>query len=158
MNSDNASPKGKEANNEKDRPGVKVDDDITSLSEGLVNVSIGSKPTLDDPPEAIKSVADLISCNKYKNIVVLTGAGISCNAGIPGENQVCGILGMLYHYVLIASVHALTNRQTLEQKGRGFMTIYRSTIYHFQRLYLTCRFIGRTQNPLYSLQVSSGQG
>ena len=89
MGLDNAYPAGNSANKEEARPHVKADDDITSLSEGLVNVSIGSKPKPDDPPEAIKSVADLISCNKYKNIVVLTGAGISCNAGIPGENHCC---------------------------------------------------------------------
>ena len=62
----------------------KADDDIASLTADLGSVSISSK-AVDDAPEAIKIVADLLSSNKYKNIVVLSGAGISCNAGIPGE-------------------------------------------------------------------------
>jgi hypothetical protein len=59
-------------------------DGIEALAAGLECVSIGAKAktTLDDAPEAIKNVADLLSSNKYKNILVLTGAGISCNAGI----------------------------------------------------------------------------
>jgi hypothetical protein len=61
----------------------KNDDDIATLTEGLNSVSIGAGS--EDVPDAIKSVADLISSNKYKNIVVLSGAGISCNAGIPGQ-------------------------------------------------------------------------
>ena len=61
-------------------------DDITDLTEGLGGVSIApSKPTLAEitAPESLKSIADLLSSNKYKNIIVLTGAGVSCNAGIP---------------------------------------------------------------------------
>ena len=66
------------------KPESKEDDGITSLTEGLHSVSIRVKDVdAIDAPEAIKNVADLISSNKYKNIVVLTGAGISCNAGIP---------------------------------------------------------------------------
>ncbi|KAL7508438.1 hypothetical protein ACHAXN_005511 [Cyclotella atomus] len=64
-------------------PKSKKDDDISSLTEGLNSVSIGANAGSDDVPDAIKCVADLISSNKYKNIVVLSGAGISCNAGIP---------------------------------------------------------------------------
>ena len=66
---------------------VNVDEDIASLTKGLGDVSIDAKQSrpVVDAPDAIKNVAELISSNKYKNIVVLTGAGISCNAGIPGE-------------------------------------------------------------------------
>ena len=43
-----------------------------------------SGPTQEaSAPEEIRSIAALLSSNKYKNIVVLTGAGVSCNAGIP---------------------------------------------------------------------------
>ena len=66
-------------------PKSKKDDDISSLTEGLNSVSIGANAGSDDVPDAIKCVADLISSHKYKNIVVLSGAGISCNAGIPGQ-------------------------------------------------------------------------
>ena len=61
------------------------DDDISALAEGLGGVSIESKPSLLEltAPESIKNIAALISSNKYKNIIVLTGAGVSCNAGIP---------------------------------------------------------------------------
>ncbi|KAL3796284.1 hypothetical protein HJC23_008604 [Cyclotella cryptica] len=61
-------------------------DEIASLAEGLGGVSIHPKPIrsiLGNVPQAIKSVADLLSSNKCKNIVVLTGAGVSCNARIP---------------------------------------------------------------------------
>mmetsp|Transcript_27582 Transcript_27582/g.58920 ORF Transcript_27582/g.58920 Transcript_27582/m.58920 type:complete len:363 (+) Transcript_27582:167-1255(+) len=59
--------------------------DIAALTEGLGSVSIAPKPSLKEmtAPESIKNVAALLSSNKYKNIVILTGAGISCNAGIP---------------------------------------------------------------------------
>lgn len=67
-------------------PKSKADDDIASLTAEMGSVSIGSSnAAVVDAPEAIKDVADLISSNKYKNIVVLSGAGISCNAGIPGK-------------------------------------------------------------------------
>ncbi|KAL7520829.1 hypothetical protein ACHAWX_005532 [Stephanocyclus meneghinianus] len=61
-------------------------DEIASLAEGLGGISIRTRPCLsilDGVPQAIKSVADLLSSNKCKNIIVLTGAGVSCNAGIP---------------------------------------------------------------------------
>lgn len=57
------------------------DDDIAALTEGLGGVSIAPKDIT--APESIKKVADLLSSKKYKNIVILTGAGVSCNAGIP---------------------------------------------------------------------------
>jgi hypothetical protein len=63
---------------------AKENDDIASLTEGLGSVSIGLKPDVY-APESIKNVAELLLSDKFKNIVVLTGAGISCNAGIPGE-------------------------------------------------------------------------
>ena len=65
--------------------GGKDDGDISALTEGLGGVSIASKPSLPEltAPESIKSIAELLSSNKYKNIIILTGAGVSCNAGIP---------------------------------------------------------------------------
>jgi len=69
-------------NNKKDSS----NEDIKDLTEELGGVSIApSKPSLAEltAPESLKSIADLISSNKYKNIIVLTGAGVSCNAGIP---------------------------------------------------------------------------
>mmetsp|Transcript_15082 Transcript_15082/g.27394 ORF Transcript_15082/g.27394 Transcript_15082/m.27394 type:complete len:361 (-) Transcript_15082:660-1742(-) len=61
------------------------DGDIAALTKGLDSVSIAPKPILKEliVPEEIKSVAALLSSNKYTNIVILTGAGISCSAGIP---------------------------------------------------------------------------
>eukprot|EP00584_Thalassiosira_punctigera_P005863 CAMPEP_0172537156 /NCGR_PEP_ID=MMETSP1067-20121228/8821_1 /TAXON_ID=265564 ORGANISM="Thalassiosira punctigera, Strain Tpunct2005C2" /NCGR_SAMPLE_ID=MMETSP1067 /ASSEMBLY_ACC=CAM_ASM_000444 /LENGTH=361 /DNA_ID=CAMNT_0013322399 /DNA_START=145 /DNA_END=1230 /DNA_ORIENTATION=+ len=60
-------------------------DDVAALAKGLGSVSIAPKPDLKEPiaPEEIRNVASLLASNKYKNIVVLTGAGVSCNAGIP---------------------------------------------------------------------------
>ena len=65
--------------------GGKDDGDISALTEGLGGVSIASKRRLHEisAPESIKSIAELLSSNKYKNIIILTGAGVSCNAGIP---------------------------------------------------------------------------
>ena len=63
---------------------AKADDDIASLTADMGSVSIGASK-VDDAPDAIKKVADLIGSLKYKNIVILSGAGISCNAGIPGK-------------------------------------------------------------------------
>ena len=79
-------------------------DGISSLTEGLGSVTI-SDSRRDDPqssiaaaaptqrkppqspsppiPEAIQRIATLLASNKYTNIVVLTVAGISVNAGIP---------------------------------------------------------------------------
>ncbi|KAL9184363.1 hypothetical protein ACHAXT_002449 [Thalassiosira profunda] len=61
------------------------DDGISALTEGLGGVSIAPKPSVKEitAPEAIKNVADLLSSKRYKNILILTGAGVSCNAGIP---------------------------------------------------------------------------
>lgn len=67
------------------------DDIIAALTADLGSVSIATPtpPRLDeieieiDAPEAIKRIAAMLSSNKYKNIVILTGAGVSCNAGIP---------------------------------------------------------------------------
>jgi NAD-dependent SIR2 family protein deacetylase len=86
-------------------------DGISSLTEGLGSVAISSRK--DDPqsssslatattpttatqttpspppsppqpiPEAIQQIATLLASNKYTNIIVLTGAGISVSAGIP---------------------------------------------------------------------------
>ena len=79
-------------------------DGISSLTEGLGSVTISDSrrddhqssiaaaaPTQRKPPqspsppipEAIQRIATLLASNKYTNIVVLTGAGISVNAGIP---------------------------------------------------------------------------
>ena len=54
------------------------DDDIAALTEGLGSVSIAPKPSAKElaAPEAIKHVASLLSSKKYKNIVILTGAGV----------------------------------------------------------------------------------
>ncbi|KAL7535449.1 hypothetical protein ACHAWF_005171 [Thalassiosira exigua] len=64
------------------------DEDVAALTEGIGSVSIApSKPPSGDKeesaPEAIKSVAALLSSKKCRNIVILTGAGVSCSAGIP---------------------------------------------------------------------------
>ena len=67
----------------------KTEEDVTiaALTEGLGSVSIAAqKKSGVDVPDDIRDVAELISSGKYKNIVVLTGAGVSCNAGIPGED------------------------------------------------------------------------
>ena len=60
-------------------------EEIVSLTEGLGGVSIASKQTAGEiaAPEEIKNIAALLSSKKYKNILILTGAGVSCNAGIP---------------------------------------------------------------------------
>lgn len=75
---------------EKDAPQSRAEkskdnDDIAALTEGLGSVSIDPKPSVKGitTPEEIKDIAALLSSNKYKNIVILTGAGVSCNAGIP---------------------------------------------------------------------------
>lgn len=84
-----AAPSVEDGSNSKKSSELKADNDIASLTKGLGNVSINAKPSRNvDAPGAIQNVADLISSNKYKNIVVLTGAGISCNAGIPGERMI----------------------------------------------------------------------
>jgi len=59
--------------------------DIAALSKVLDGVSIAPKPSLKEvtAPDSIKNVAALLSSKKYKNIVILTGAGVSCNAGKP---------------------------------------------------------------------------
>ena len=71
--------------NDKNKKDNSSNNDITDLTEGLGGVSITPKPSLAEltAPESLKSIADLLSSNKYKNIIVLTGAGVSCNAGIP---------------------------------------------------------------------------
>ena len=89
-----------------DNGGIVVDSDgdgISSLTEGLGSVTIisssrkdalqsdsiivtkpQSPPLPSQPiPEAIHQIATLLASNKYTNIVVLTGAGISVSAGIP---------------------------------------------------------------------------
>mmetsp|Transcript_36826 Transcript_36826/g.62679 ORF Transcript_36826/g.62679 Transcript_36826/m.62679 type:complete len:378 (-) Transcript_36826:321-1454(-) len=64
---------------------LEQEDDIAALTKGLDSVSIAPKPSVKEyeAPKEIKIVADMLSSNKYKNIVILTGAGVSCNAGIP---------------------------------------------------------------------------
>jgi len=61
------------------------DGDISALTEGLGSVSLAPKPSLSalTAPDSIKKVAALLASKKYTNIVILTGAGVSCNAGIP---------------------------------------------------------------------------
>mmetsp|Transcript_29180 Transcript_29180/g.55329 ORF Transcript_29180/g.55329 Transcript_29180/m.55329 type:complete len:374 (-) Transcript_29180:136-1257(-) len=63
------------------------DRDIAALTKGLGDVSIARTPNMKEPnvnvPEEIKRVASLLASNKHKNIVILTGAGVSCSAGIP---------------------------------------------------------------------------
>mmetsp|Transcript_28692 Transcript_28692/g.52369 ORF Transcript_28692/g.52369 Transcript_28692/m.52369 type:complete len:374 (-) Transcript_28692:241-1362(-) len=63
------------------------DSDIAALTKGLGDVSIGRTPNVKEPnvnvPEEIQRVASLLASNKHKNIVILTGAGVSCSAGIP---------------------------------------------------------------------------
>jgi hypothetical protein len=49
------------------------DDTIASLTEGLVGVAISSSSYASPPSEAIRNIASLLSSNRYKNIVVLTG-------------------------------------------------------------------------------------
>ena len=79
------SPPQSSTDNTTDANGGKDDGDISALTEGLGGVSIASKPSVHElsAPESIKSIAELLSSNKYKNILILTGAGVSCNAGIP---------------------------------------------------------------------------
>ena len=61
------------------------DDDINKLTKGIQSVSLVPKPITKQStePAAIRRFAALLSSKKYRNIVVLTGAGVSCNAGIP---------------------------------------------------------------------------
>ena len=50
------------------------DDIVASLTEDLVGVAISSSlPCAAPPSDAIRNIASLLSSNKYKNIVVLTG-------------------------------------------------------------------------------------
>ena len=77
---DDNTPKSKSTKKDARKKDV---DDIAALTEGLGSVSLAPKPKELSAPEAIKNVADLLSSNKYKNIVILTGAGVSCSAGIP---------------------------------------------------------------------------
>mmetsp|Transcript_11297 Transcript_11297/g.22992 ORF Transcript_11297/g.22992 Transcript_11297/m.22992 type:complete len:189 (+) Transcript_11297:110-676(+) len=62
-----------------------TDDDIADLTKGLGSFSIETKPTSRklNAPAAIQHFADLLASNKFRNIVILTGAGVSCSAGIP---------------------------------------------------------------------------
>ena len=82
--SDEKSSKNETSTNKKNK-----DDDIAALTEGLGSVSIAPKPTVKElaAPEAIKHVANLLSSNKYSKIVILTGAGVSCNAGKSRSND-----------------------------------------------------------------------
>ncbi len=63
----------------------RTDDDIADLTKGLGSVSIETKPPngKTDTPASVQHFADLLASNKYRNIVILTGAGVSCSAGIP---------------------------------------------------------------------------
>jgi hypothetical protein len=85
-----APPQSKPRNLTTDVTRHRADADVDALAAGLDGVSLAPDPgvksrTTSDAPEAIKRVAALLSSDKYTNIVVLTGAGISCNAGIPGK-------------------------------------------------------------------------
>ena len=55
--------------------GRPLDEDIDDLTKDLGSVSIAPKPSVKDQsaPQAIKNVAALLSSNRYKNIVILTG-------------------------------------------------------------------------------------
>lgn len=80
-----ASNSTKSRDDDGDDIGLPLDEDIEALTEGLGSVSIAPTPIVKDlsAPPAIKNVAALLSSNRYKNIVILTGAGVSCSAGIP---------------------------------------------------------------------------
>jgi NAD-dependent SIR2 family protein deacetylase len=56
------------------------DGNIDALTATFGNVSIAPNQSA---PSTIQRVAKMLASNKYKKIVVLTGAGVSCNAGIP---------------------------------------------------------------------------
>jgi hypothetical protein len=60
-----------------------INDDLTDLTKDLESVSIAPRLSVETllAPTPIKRVAALLSAQKYSNIVILTGAGISCNAG-----------------------------------------------------------------------------
>ena len=57
-----------------------INDDLT---KDLESVSIAPRLSVETllAPTPIKRVAALLSAQKYSKIVILTGAGISCNAG-----------------------------------------------------------------------------
>mmetsp|Transcript_33208 Transcript_33208/g.56280 ORF Transcript_33208/g.56280 Transcript_33208/m.56280 type:complete len:358 (-) Transcript_33208:1631-2704(-) len=60
---------------------VNIDDLTATL--GSVSIAPTQPSSIANAPQSIKSVAKMLASNKYKKIVVLTGAGVSCNAGIP---------------------------------------------------------------------------
>eukprot|EP00986_Skeletonema_menzelii_P011639 scaffold6071_cov146-Skeletonema_menzelii.AAC.8 len=63
------------------------DVNIDALTATLEGVSIAPKqPTSSleqHVPNSIKTIAKMLASKKYTKIIVLTGAGVSCNAGIP---------------------------------------------------------------------------
>ncbi len=59
------------------------DEKIDALTATLKGVSIAPKQQLDDAPQSIKTIAKMLASNKYTKIILLTGAGVSVNAGIP---------------------------------------------------------------------------
>lgn len=66
---------------------VEDHDSIEAITASLGAFSIAPQKTSIrehiSAPSSIKKVAKLLASNKYKKVVVLTGAGVSCNAGIP---------------------------------------------------------------------------
>ena len=83
----------------------------------------------DEEPTKLEVLASKLASNCFKNIVILSGAGVSVSAGIP-DFRTPGT-GMLY-YSGIASKrgYAATN---MSMKRKDFMIIYKNTTFRIPR-------------------------
>lgn len=73
----------------KNTTSIKKEDAATSIEDitaTLGGVSIApKKPSIEQltAPSSIKNIAKMLASKKHQKVLVLTGAGVSCNAGIP---------------------------------------------------------------------------
>ena len=60
---------------------VNIDDLTATL--GSVSIAPSNKHHATTAPQPIQRIATMLASNKHNKIIILTGAGVSCNAGIP---------------------------------------------------------------------------
>lgn len=91
MGAEEAKPKGGDkSDHDKEKDNVtnaatktnEEEQDVDTLTSQLKDLQV-APPTKRETPESLKKVAHLIQSGKAKHILVLSGAGVSCSAGIP---------------------------------------------------------------------------